>query len=949
MTFAEFYRAIRGYDPFPWQERLADRALTGDWPLSLGLPTAAGKTSLIDIAVYALASGAPTAPRRVFFVVDRRVIVDEAEQAARELKDKLCNAAGNTPLGELAAKLRAIGGDPNPLETATLRGGVPGDREWAKSPIQPYVICSTVDQVGSSLLFRAYGQSESAWPIRAALAASDSLIILDEAHTSQPFAETLARLDHYCGWAEKPLLKRFRVIKMSATPNNGVNQFEEDEADCRDPVLKRRWEASKRAVLMEVEPAAGEEALTGGFTALIDTILSSARDLAASPDVRVVGVIVNRVRTARKIYDVLSQDPKVEVILMTGRSRSYDRDALWNDWKSKIKLGREQQPEQLVYVVATQCIEVGANLDFDALVTEVASIDALEQRFGRLNRNGTRPVAHAAIVAQKDQTKSKYIDAVYGGSISTTWAWLQTHNTSDIVAEATPSNRKKAKNKKAKSEFVEFGVLRLRKLLRQTADRSLLVMPRRSAPVLMPSHLDLLAQTSPTPALTPEPAIFLHGPESGPEDVQIIWRADLLEDPTRNLKLVDECALFESIGLCPPAAPEALALPIWEVKKWLGSEPGGDLADIEGDQSEREPRSDSNSCKPAVIWLGPEGSRVASELRQIKPGMTLIVPSSYGGCDKFGWNPRSLQPVEDVGDFVKLKAKRPTLRLHASLNYGEDIEVLRAVKTLLDARRSLAQISQTSKHVLLKELAAAMKQGPLKIAFTTNGDEKQAVALTGRLDFQEDLSAFQGREVGLREHLSGCAAWAASFVRDLPEELKLTVVRTAEVHDIGKADPRFQAWLRGGNPIFPKHLLAKSKSNPRNPAILETARKLAGYPKGGRHELLSTAMLENGSAATDIDFDLFLHLVASHHGRCRPFAPVVLEETAVSVQYDQWHASSEHNLEKLASGVSSRFWKLTRRYGWYGLAYLETLVRLADQRQSSQERKQTEEAEAANA
>ena len=53
--FPAFYQAVHGRRPFPWQARLARDVAGGGWPAVIELPTAAGKTTAIDVAVFALA------------------------------------------------------------------------------------------------------------------------------------------------------------------------------------------------------------------------------------------------------------------------------------------------------------------------------------------------------------------------------------------------------------------------------------------------------------------------------------------------------------------------------------------------------------------------------------------------------------------------------------------------------------------------------------------------------------------------------------------------------------------------------------------------------------------------------------------------------------------------------------------------------------------------------
>ena len=250
--FDEFFHALYGCDPFPWQARLARRvagARGGDaaWPEALALQTAAGKTACIDMAVFALAcdvdrpSGERAAPRRVFFVVDRRVIVDATFRRGRDLALRLQEARtdGDGILKEVAVRLarlarlaRGEGLDPeeryssddpgdHPLAVFQLRGGMYRDDSWARSPLQPTVIVTTVDQFASRLLFRGYGSSPGMRPIHAGLAANDCLIVLDEAHCANPFRQTVDAVRRYRQWAGQSGgvgSVQFHLTLLSATP-----------------------------------------------------------------------------------------------------------------------------------------------------------------------------------------------------------------------------------------------------------------------------------------------------------------------------------------------------------------------------------------------------------------------------------------------------------------------------------------------------------------------------------------------------------------------------------------------------------------------------------------------------------------------------------------------------------------------------------------------------------
>ena len=253
--FAAYFEAVHGAPPFPWQQKLVEQiARTDRWPDVLDLPTSAGKTAALDAAVFHLAlQGDPPlrAALRIVLVVDRRLVVDDAYRRARKIACALGDPArvapaGRAVVGEVAQKLQRLAGAGAPaLVAVRLRGGAPLEHDWARSPTQPTILCSTVDQVGSRLLFRGYGVSNRMKPVHAGLLGADSLILLDEAHLSMPFHETLQAVRTLGG-------ATVTTVVLTATPGGSYERpFRLGPRDDEHPILRQRITATKPARLMK--------------------------------------------------------------------------------------------------------------------------------------------------------------------------------------------------------------------------------------------------------------------------------------------------------------------------------------------------------------------------------------------------------------------------------------------------------------------------------------------------------------------------------------------------------------------------------------------------------------------------------------------------------------------------------------------------------------------------
>jgi CRISPR-associated endonuclease/helicase Cas3 len=113
------------------------------------------------------------------------------------------------------------------------------------------------------------------------------------------------------------------------------------------------------------------------------------------------------------------------------------------------------------------------------------------------------------------------------------------------------------------------------------------------------------------------------------------------------------------LTLAPPRSLEAIELPLWAVRRWLeGSrKSAADLADISARESEQE--EEGRKRQSVFRWKRNDERSRWIESSELRPGDTIIVPTHFGGVDKFGWNPGYEEHATDVGQkAVKLFAGR---------------------------------------------------------------------------------------------------------------------------------------------------------------------------------------------------------------------------------------------------------------------------------------------------
>ncbi len=897
IQFDAAFEALTGHPPFPWQRRLFERLAGGGACDALDVPTGLGKTSVIHVWLLAhlLGNASSRPPLRLVYVVNRRTIVDQATAIAEELWDKIdkhpelkaawdsrfCN--GKLEDGKLNAK----------LEVSTLRGAKADRGEWLLSPHRPAIIVGTVDMIGSRLLFNAYRAGRWQRSRHAGLLGRDALLVHDEAHLSKPFQKLIEWVRESQPQGDRRLL----VMPMSATGAAADgNILRIDQQDRKVEIAKAKLRAVKSVHLHAQET---------DFPSQLAALATQARP---SPSRIIVFVkmpdLATKVRNklAGKPYHV----PEDQVALLTGTIRGHERDELvekpvlqhlLNGW-------RDEQP-RTEYLIATSAGEVGADFDADHMVCDLSTLDAMIQRFGRVNRRGGEErKARIDVVLDKPAAK----DGKAKGLSQIDRARLACADFLEKIRAEQGDGFDASPEAIAGNPDAGRAGWRSRPGYEEACD------PEPNWPKPHDAVLDAWSLTSIQEdwPLAQDVHPYLHGLESEERQTFVAWRAEL--DDWRDS--TDIKAAVEKIHEHYPLRlqellhdkPEAVAQLLLAVRARCAEKP---IVLIKG-----------RTIKLLPVNVNDDPKRLAGDLLN----GTIVLPASVGGLNTAGMIDETADAgVLDVADRNADQEKPNRARALLSCNEDGDWTAKRLPddsKPDGDAEGSEAFSKWTEARDAMRRTLGMRCVARVVLAENEEGATR-LLLLFGEYPNKQESSpslTVEKHNTDVRDAVAARIR-GVGFAADSPEAKALCFA--AERHDLGKAwDSGDGCWQRaiaghpdgaGDKPLSARTSLAKSLGKGLNSKLL------AGY----RHEFGSLLKSVGTDALESLDKhsqDLALHLIATHHGRGRPNFSAAAMKVPVADLPD---------LLKPAE-VARRFDRLQRRYGHWGLAWLESILMSAD-------------------
>jgi CRISPR-associated endonuclease/helicase Cas3 len=577
----------------------------------------------------------------------------------------------------------------------------------------------------------------------------------------------------------------------------------------------------------------------------------------------------------RTVKDVASVRAEVEktgrpVLVLTGTVRGWERDRMAREDPVFARFAPEPRVTPaggIVYLLCTSAGEVGVDMSADHLVCDLTPFDSMAQRLGRVNRRGGADRYARVDVVYEPEPDPKEAESAYERARRATLELLR-----GLPRCGWDDSRHDA-SPRALGDLPAGDCL------------AAFTPPPRvlpSADVLF----DAWALTTVRDELPGRPPVagWLHGVEEDEADTYVAWREEVEMLSGSGLTEKALAGLLDDYPLKPH---ELLRDRTDRVFKHLQSLAEGD------------PSLPVWLLSPAdnleVLSLG----RLVGEYRDRLANQTVVLPPAAGGLASGGMlcgRPGRAEGVPyDVADELTDEEGR-RFRERRTVSAADDTSPP-------DGMRLVAAVP-------LRPPGAEDENGETDGA--PGGEEVRLFFARARFADDEGSATARGPEK-LGDHLGRTEQVAAAIVRavglDGPPAKALTLA--ARWHDLGKRRP---VWQRSvGNNDYPNTVLAKSGR--RGPLL---------YLTDYRHEfgsLLDVGKEPEFRSQPEDTQDLILHLITAHHGRGRPHFP---PEEAFDPE------AADADCDRAAREVPRRYARLQRRYGRWGLAWLESLLRVAD-------------------
>lgn len=882
---------------YHWQRRLMNEQLMlGAIPGAVDVPTGLGKTKVMALWLIALAAGVRL-PRRLIYVVDRRAVVDqakeEAEQLAAALASLLVDEAVDVEMRNHWKKNLGFTGDAG-LAISTLRGQFIDNRKWMDRPHAAAIVVGTVDMIGSRLLFSGYGVSRGMRPVHAALLGCDSLVVLDEAHLVPPFEQLLrdvVRITDRDRAKTDNLIPGFRLMSLSATgrATPGISTFVLNDEDLRDLPAQKRLKAEKRLRLLD---QASETELPEALAERAWALGEGSRRVLVFCNSRMVAQRVEENLADRARKNVGSSGKNVTE-LFVGERRLRERmlsyeDSYENPQPSilpQFRPGGKKGGDTALFLVATSAAEVGVDLDADDIVCDLVSWERMVQRFGRVNRRPEPDRARIEIIPSlsekeaEDEISRDRLNHLRAPFESTIWP-----EAADGTRDASPQTLMDLKSSPGFAELIE------------QAQSEEPLRPAISDALIEAWSMTSLREHSGRPIVQP----WLRGWIETRPQCRIAWRKHFpLRRYPNSERRESTSDLQDFFDVASPDATELLEAPVYRIADLI------------------KKRIDAWRSRPSV-----------EDSESIQHPPVIVVLDDYYDVEAW-WTVDDLKNRKS--DWLEREIIERTIIVDARLGGLAD-------SGLLDPEfedHPLTIDTEEGKDWLRPKPGSSPNMAPQpqwRIRYRRNEAESDQDWKFGGFHWYSDPDIESAEELWIdvwrgADATSGDAAvtrcaqeleihhkWTQDEATEIATSLaptKIEMLRlAARLHDLGKDRDLWQDAMNA--PQGAKRPYAKTTGG-------AAPRLLGGY----RHEFgsLSDVLKNNGKEIDSLsaeDRELALHIVATHHGHSRPKIRAFDPNQAPSISLD------------LARDSALRYVRLQQRWGAWGLAWWEALLRSAD-------------------